>query len=74
MLAYEKILSWQNVSGMVERLRERSSIKKPNYMIDMIDESDEDSDIFLSKHRNPQENIVKIERSDTVSCFFPFLC
>ncbi|KAK7377174.1 hypothetical protein VNO80_02594 [Phaseolus coccineus] len=50
-----------NESGMVERLRERSSKKKPNYT---LYESDEDADLLLSK--NLEENIVKIERSDTV--------
>ncbi|XP_027939210.1 CHD3-type chromatin-remodeling factor PICKLE isoform X1 [Vigna unguiculata] len=52
-----------NVTPFAERLRDRSSIKKPNYN---IDESDEDFDTFPSKYGN-QEKVLKIESSDTVS-------
>ncbi|XP_068476124.1 CHD3-type chromatin-remodeling factor PICKLE-like isoform X2 [Phaseolus vulgaris] len=50
-----------NESGLVERLRERSCKKKPNYILYEPDE--EDAGILLSK--NLEENLVKIERSDT---------
>ncbi|KAG2396520.1 uncharacterized protein HKW66_Vig0227950 [Vigna angularis] len=50
----------QNVNSFADGLR----VKKPNYI---FDELDEDLDIFPSKHGNPTENIVKIERSHTLS-------
>ncbi|XP_047161862.1 CHD3-type chromatin-remodeling factor PICKLE-like [Vigna umbellata] len=53
-----------NVNSFADRLRERSTIKKPTYV---LDELEEDVDIFPSTHGDPTEGIVKIERSDTVS-------
>ncbi|XP_017430906.1 CHD3-type chromatin-remodeling factor PICKLE isoform X2 [Vigna angularis] len=51
-----------NVNSFADRLRERSSIKKPTYVLDQLEE---DLDIFPSTHGDPTEDIVKIERSDT---------